>query len=139
MEKVTRFGVSIPIDLAKTFDSAIHKKGYKNRSEAIRDIIRDYLVEIQWQNPENIVMGTVTIVYDHHTRELTSVLSEMQHKYYESIICNTHVHFNEHDCLEVIIVKGKGAMVQEIADRLISIKGVKHGKLVCTTTGKTIK
>ncbi|MHB1455298.1 MAG: nickel-responsive transcriptional regulator NikR [Armatimonadota bacterium] len=135
MGNITRFGVSIPTDLVKSFDETIHNKGYTNRSEAIRDMMRDYLVETEWENLSSTVMGTVTIVYNHHTRELSGVLSDIQHQDHDSIICTTHVHLDEHNCLEVIVVKGTSVDVHEIADRLISTKGVKHGKLVCTTTG----
>lgn len=139
MKNVTRFGVSIPMELSDAFDAAIREKGYRNRSEAVRDIMRNYLVDAEWQDPDDMVIGTVTIVYNHHMRELAGVLSDIQHQNHESIVCTTHVHLDEHNCLEVIVVKGKAAAVREIGDRLISTKGVKHGKLVCTTTGESIR
>jgi len=135
---VSRFGVSIPRDLVKAFDARIRGKGYRTRSEAIRDIMRDYLVGGEWEAERGQVVGTVTIVYDHQTRELTQVLTELQHQYHDAITCATHVHLGKHNCLEVIVVKGRSAQVRAIADRLISTKGVKHGKLVCTTTGDSL-
>jgi CopG family nickel-responsive transcriptional regulator len=136
MSLVERFGVSMSPELLKAFDARIRQKGYANRSEAIRDIVRDYLVEEQWQGEKETVVGTVTLVYDHHTRELDSVLTEMQHEHHDAIQCATHVHLDHHNCLEVIVVKGKSKQVREIGDRLISARGVKHGKIVCTTTGE---
>ena len=139
MEKLTRFGVSIPTELVKSFDESIRGKGYKTRSEAIRDIMRDYLVDREWENNVDDVVGTITIVYDHHTRELSSVLNRLQHDHHDEIICTTHVHMDHDNCLEVIVVKGTSERVMLIADQLISTKGVKHGKLVCTTTGEILK
>jgi CopG family nickel-responsive transcriptional regulator len=138
MSKIERFGVSIPRDLVKAFDTLIAGKGYKARSEAIRDLMRDYLVEAEWRGGREQVVGTVTLVYNHETRELNHVLTEIQHRFHGSIICTTHVHLDEHNCMEVIVVKGEGEKVQAIADKLISTKGVKHGKLVCSTTGKKL-
>jgi len=138
MDKVLRFGVSIPQELVKAFDARIRSKGYANRSEAIRDIMRDYLVEGEWESGQGEVVGTVTIVYDHHVRELTNVLTNLQHGFHDAILCTTHVHLDEHNCLEVVVVKGTSEQVRAIADRLISTKGVKHGKLVCTTSGERL-
>ncbi len=132
---VARFGVSIPNKLAKVFDERIRAKGYRARSEAIRDIIRDYLVEEEWERGEGPVVATITVVYSHDTRELSHVLTEIQHEFRGWVICSTHVHLDEHNCLEVVVVKGAASQVQGIANRLISTRGVKHGKLVCTTTG----
>ena len=130
-----RFGVSISSGLLDKFDELIETKGYVNRSEAIRDLIRDYLVEHEWEKDAE-TMGSVTLVYDHHVRELTESLTALQHEFHSSIISSMHVHVDEHNCLEVIVIRGKGSKVKEIADRLISTKGVKHGKLTMTTTGK---
>ncbi len=132
---VTRFGVSIPAELTRAFDKRIRAKGYRARSEAIRDMIRDYLVEGEWENRDDPVVGTITVVYSHGTRELTRALTDIQHGFHGSVICSTHIHLDEHNCLEVVVVRGKVSQVQAIADRLISTRGVKHGKLVCTTTG----
>jgi CopG family nickel-responsive transcriptional regulator len=138
MPKITRLGISIPQELVEAFDRLTRGKGYRTRSEAVRDVIRDYLVAQQWERMRGQVVGTVTIVYDHETRELTHVLTELQHQFHHAIACATHVHLDEHNCLEVIVVKGKSEEVRAIADRLISTRGVKHGKLVCTTTGKKL-
>jgi len=136
--ELIRFGVSINSELLNKFDKLIKSKGYVNRSEAIRDLIRDYLVEYEWE--EDIeTMGSVTLVYDHHVRELTESLTSLQHDYHSSIISSMHVHIDEHNCLEVILIMGKGSKVKEIADRLISTKGIKHGKLTMTTTGKSLR
>jgi len=139
MPKTTRFGVSIPSELVKSFDALIRAKGYRNRSEAIRDIMRDYLVEGEWESAEARIVGTVTIVYDHEVRELTQVLTTLQHQFHGAILCSTHVHLDEHNCLEIIVLKSSAEEVRAIADRLISTRGVKHGKLVCTTTGERLK
>ncbi|HUV04041.1 MAG TPA: nickel-responsive transcriptional regulator NikR, partial [Armatimonadota bacterium] len=117
----------------------IRGKGYSNRSEAIRDIMRDYLVEGEWESGQGEVVGTVTIVYDHHVRELSNVLTNLQHGFHDAILCTTHVHLDEHNCLEVVVVKGTSEQVRAIADRLISTRGVKHGKLVCTTSGECLR
>lgn len=137
MEELARFGVSINSELLGKFDELIGSKGYANRSEAIRDLIRDCLVESEWE--ENIeTMGAVTMVYDHHVRELSESLIALQHDYHSSIISSMHVHIDEHNCLEVVVIRGKGSKVKEIADRLISTRGVKHGKLTMATTGKNL-
>jgi len=135
LKELIRFGVSISSGLLDKFDELIETKGYVNRSEAIRDLIRDYLVEHEWEKDDE-TMGSVTVVYDHHMRELTESLTALQHDFHSSIISSMHVHVDEHNCLEVIVIRGKGSKVKEIADRLISTKGVKHGKLTMTTTGK---
>ena len=135
MEELARFGVSISSELLARFDDVIASKGYKNRSEAIRDLVRDYLVEYEWEEDVE-TMGAVTMVYDHHMRELSESLIAMQHDHYSSIISSTHIHIDEHNCLEVVVIRGKGSEVKKIADRLISTRGVKHGRLTMTTTGK---
>lgn len=132
MEKLERFGVSMPGELLARFDETIRAAGYANRSEAIRDMVRDYLVRQRWDCPEGEVVGTITIVYDHHTRELEDTLTELQHDHCETIICTTHVHLDAHHCLEAIVVRGRSAEVQNIAQRLLSIRGVKHGGLTAT-------
>jgi CopG family nickel-responsive transcriptional regulator len=136
---IKRFGVSLDSLLLKRFDSLINKKGYANRSEAIRDLIRDSLVKEEWEYGDRETVGTITIVYSHDIRELTDTLTDIQHHFHASIISSTHVHLDQYNCLEVIIVKGKGREIKKIADRLIGARGVKHGKLVLTTTGKHLK
>ena len=136
---IIRFGISLENTLLERFDSLIAKKGYSSRSEAIRDLIRDSLVMEEWESSTAETVGTLTIVYSHDVRELTDTLTDLQHHHHSSIISSMHVHLDEHNCLEVIIVKGKAKDIKSIADRLIGTKGVKHGKLTVTTTGKHLK
>jgi CopG family nickel-responsive transcriptional regulator len=133
---VTRFGVSIENPLLVKFDNLVKKKGYANRSEAIRDLIRDSLVMEDWESSSSETVGTITIVYSHEIRELTDVLTDLQHHYHSSIISTMHIHLDAHNCLEAIVVKGKPNDIRTIADQLISVRGVKHGKLTATTTGE---
>jgi len=137
MNEIQRFGVSIEQELLEEFDQQIEKKGYKNRSEAIRDLIRNQLVDEEWQTDEETV-GTLTIVYDHHTRELSPQLTHLQHSYTGNILSVLHVHLDHNNCLEVLVVRGKGRDVQKFADKVVSMRGIKHGKLTMTTTGKLI-
>jgi CopG family nickel-responsive transcriptional regulator len=134
MEGLTRFGVSLPAQLVEAFDASIHRKGYRTRSEAIGDMMRGHLVEEEWDEGREVI-GTVTIVYEHESRELSGVLNELQHHESDIVVCATHVHVDAHNCLEVIVMKGQCGEVRALADRLISTRGVKHGRLVCTTTG----
>ena len=138
MSDITRFGVSIDSQLIRKFDSLIVRKGYATRSEAIRDMIRDALVEREWESGDHETVGTITIVYNHHTRELEHALTDMQHKSFHQIISTLHVHLDAHNCLEVLVVKGSSREIKHIADRLIGTRGVKHGKLTMTTTGKEL-
>ena len=135
MSNLERFGVSMDASLLQAFDKQIEQAGYKNRSEAVRDLVRDYLVRQQWELPQTPVVGTITLVYDHHTSDIEHHLTHVQHEHAANICCNTHVHLDEHNCIEVIIVRGPGDVIRAIADRLIASRGVKHGQLVCTTTG----
>jgi CopG family transcriptional regulator, nickel-responsive regulator len=135
MGELSRIGVAIDAELLKKFDRLIARRGYTNRSEAFRDLIRDDLVEKEWESPERNVVGTVSIVYDHHVRMLNEKLTDIQHDYYHHILSTLHVHLDHDHCLEVLVVRGKAAEVQKIADSLISTRGVKHGKLSITTTG----
>ena len=138
MSSITRFGVSIESQLIKKFDALLARKGYATRSEAIRDMIRDTLVEQEWESGKHETVGTITIVYNHQTRELEHALTDMQHKSFHQIVSTLHVHLDAHNCLEVLVVKGRSSDIQNIADRLIGTKGVKHGKLTMTTTGKEL-
>ncbi len=135
MSQLNRIGVAIDSDLLDKFDALIAKKGYTNRSEAFRDLIRDELVEKAWEKPDALVVGTVTLVYDHHVRMLNEKLTEIQHEAFHNVLSTLHVHLDHDHCLEVLIVKGKASIVQKIADALISTKGVMHGRLTITTTG----
>ena len=139
MEEIVRFGVSMDSGLLKQFDKYINQKGYANRSEAIRDLIRNNLVEEEWEVGTGETVGTITIIYNHHKRELTDTLTNIQHKYHASMISTMHVHLDSHNCLEVLVVKGKAREIKIVADRLIGTKGVMHGKLTTTTLGKDFK
>ncbi len=136
--KITRFGVSIPDNLLEKFDMIIEERGYTNRSEAIRDLIRDFIVRYEWETGDADVAGTITMVYNHDEADVVKELLDLQHDYLNEIVSSIHVHMDRHNCLEVVIVKGKAKRIKEIADRLLSLKGVKHGKLVMTTTGKEL-
>lgn len=138
MTDLARFGISIDQRLLTQFDVLIGEKGYVNRSEAIRDLIRGSLVEAQWNQEEVELVGTVTLVYDHHTRDLADKLTEHQHSHHDAIISSLHVHLDAHNCLEVVVLKGQAGTVKRLADELIGTKGVKHGKLVTSTTGRNL-
>ncbi len=138
METVTRFGVSVPHQLLERFDEYIEQKKYTNRSEAIRDLIRNSLASEEWRDATGEVMGSISLVYNHHTRELTEKIEHLQHEYHKNIVCTTHVHMDAHNCMEVVIVRGKSSVAHDIADRLISTRGVKLGKLALLSTGKNL-
>lgn len=138
MAGVARFGVSIDSKLMRKFDDLIERKGYRARSEAIRDLIRDRLVEEEWEAGDQDTVGTITLVYDHHTRELDHALTDLQHRSYHQIISALHIHLDAHNCLEVLVVRGTSRDIRKIADGLIGTRGVKHGKLTMTTTGKEL-
>ena len=139
MSGLSRIGVAIDSDLLDKFDRLIGQRGYTNRSEAFRDLIRDELVEKTWESPDSYVVGTVTLVYDHHVRMLNEKLTGIQHDFHHSILSTLHVHLDHDNCLEVVVVRGKSANVRQVADVLISTKGVKHGRLTITTSGAGLK
>ncbi len=138
MGDLVRTGVSLDQDLLKKFDAAIARKGYQNRSEAIRDLIRDHLVAAEI-DANKIVAGTLTIVYDHHRPNLTEKLVEAQHHAGGKVLAATHVHLDHHNCLEVVIMKGRGGELSDLANKILSLRGVKHGQLVVTSTGKDLQ
>jgi CopG family nickel-responsive transcriptional regulator len=135
---LVRFGVSIEKRLLAHFDRLIEKRGYRNRSEAIRDLIREKLVEEEWASGTREVMGTLTLIYDHHTRDLQARMTELQHTYQAHVVSSLHVHLDHHNCLEVLVVRGRPREVRALSDGLLSLKGVKHGRLSATTSGKLI-
>ncbi len=139
MPTLTRFGISIDQELLDQFDRLISRKGYANRSEAIRDLIRNSLVEDEWREGDRETVGTITLVYDHHTRDLADKLTEHQHSHHDAIISALHVHLDAHHCLEVVVARGAGSKVKKLADELIGTKGVVHGKLTMATTGKQLR
>jgi CopG family transcriptional regulator, nickel-responsive regulator len=134
MAELKRFGVSVEEDLIERFDRLIKKRGYANRCEALRDLMREALIEEAWETNAETV-GTVTLLYDHHDPGLGQRLTDIQHDYHEVVISGVHSHLNHHDCLEVIILKGKAQTIKALADKLISTKGVKHGRLVRSGSG----
>jgi CopG family nickel-responsive transcriptional regulator len=135
---ITRFGVSLDGRLLAKFDRLIGRKGYRNRSEAIRDLIRDSLVREQWELGDTEAVGTLTLVYDHETRELEERLTEIQHAHYRAIVSTLHIHLDPHHCLEVLVLRGKASLLKTIADRLIGTRGVKHGTFAATAEGKAL-
>ncbi len=131
-EKITRFGVSMTPELLDKFDKIIKKKGYLNRSEAIRDIIRKSIVKEDTIDPESEVIGTLTMIYDHHEGKLTNKLLNLQHKHHNEILSTTHIHVDHRNCLEVLVLKGKTKEIKKLADNIRAIKGIKYGELVIT-------
>ena len=134
MSEAVRFGVSISPELLDQFNDLLEERGYTNRSEAIRDLIRKELVEKEEMAGKEVV-GSLTIVYDHHVRELSKALIAFQHDHHMNVLSSLHVHLDHNNCLEVIVVRGSGTMVKQLADRILSARGVKHGRLVVTSTG----
>jgi CopG family transcriptional regulator, nickel-responsive regulator len=136
---LTRFGISLDRKLLERFDRRIKEKGYANRSEAIRDLIRDDLVRREWEEEQGEKMGTVTLIYNHHNHELGDRLTHLQHDHHHIIISTMHIHLNHDMCMEVLAVRGQGRVIQKLANELISMKGVIHGRWVGTTTGQDLK
>jgi CopG family nickel-responsive transcriptional regulator len=134
MPKITRFGVSLEEDLLRSFDKSIGELGYANRSEAIRDLIRDHLIQKKVGREGEEVVGVVSLVYDHRRHHLGDLLADMQHKARVSINASLHIHLDENNCLEVIVIRGDAGEVHGVAGRLIATKGVENGKLVMTTS-----
>jgi CopG family transcriptional regulator, nickel-responsive regulator len=139
MSELVRFGVSMSEHLLDAFDRKIVARGYVNRSEAVRDLVRNRLVEMEWEDENREVAGTITLVYDHHVRGLSNLLTELQHNWHDMILTTTHVHLDHHNCLEVLVIKGPAGRVREVADKLVGVKGVKHGQLTITSTGQELK
>lgn len=129
-----RFSVAMPEELLMRFDQLVARRGLaKNRSEVVRDLVRDALVEDECATPGTEVMGTLTIVFDHHASDLQEKLHSIQHDYFEFIISTLHVHLDHHHCLEVVVLRGETGLVQTIANLILGTKGVKNGRLVVTT------
>jgi CopG family nickel-responsive transcriptional regulator len=139
MSQLERFGISVDRRLLEEFDKRNKEMGYSNRSEAIRDLLRDCLVKRkQWAKDNVRVAATVTLIYDHHTSELTEKLIEIQHHHAALVVSSVHVHLDQNNCLEVVILRGMGKDVKILAHELIAQKGVKHGKTIVTTEGKDL-
>lgn len=135
--QLVRFGVSLPKSLIEKFDKLINRKNYPNRSEAIRDLIRQSLIDEEVISNQEVV-GILHLLYDHHKRELSDKLNHIQHDHHDLIISSTHVHLNHDNCIEVILLRGKGKEINKVADKLISTIGVINGKLYITSTGEKI-
>jgi CopG family nickel-responsive transcriptional regulator len=126
-------------ELLDRLDALSAKRGTaQNRSETIRDLVRDALVDAEWEDAEGEIVGTVTMVFDHHASDLSEKLDSLQHAHHDKIVSTLHVHLDAHNCLEVLVIRGTSPQVSSIADALLGTKGVKHGKLVMTTTGARI-
>jgi CopG family nickel-responsive transcriptional regulator len=128
---IRRFGVSLEEDILKKLDTLAKKNKFPNRSQALRFLISDSIVENKWQD-NKIVAGAVILVYDHHKRELNNKLVNVQHDYHDLILSSQHIHLSHEICLETIALRGYARQLKKLADSLISIKGIKHGKLVMT-------
>jgi CopG family nickel-responsive transcriptional regulator len=137
MSDIIRFGVSLEKELLEKFDILIKEKKYPNRSEAIRDLIRENLVKREWVEGKEVA-GAITLVFDHHKRDLVNILTDIQHDFHKLIISSQHIHLDHDNCLEIIVVRGKPTEVRELADKLRASKGVKYGALSIATTGKEL-
>ncbi len=137
MTRVFRFGISLDKALLDKFDQLIRERNYANRSEAFRDLIRQELVRKEWQQGKEIA-GAINLIYNHHKRELVNKLMDIQHNYQKLIISTQHIHLDHSNCLEIIAVKGAPKEAQKLADTLKSVRGVKHGTLSMSSTGKAI-
>lgn len=135
---VSRFSVSLNKQLLRSLDAMVREKGYTNRSQAIADMVRAQLVEHHQQRGDQEIAGTITLLYDHHKRHLQALLTDIQHDHENVIISTVHAHLDHDNCMEVLLVRGKAAAIKSIADQLIAAKGVKHGKLTVTSTGKDL-
>jgi len=133
-----RFGISLDSDLLEKFDRLCQERSYPTRSEAIRDLIRNELVQEEWQDQNQEVAGTLTLVYDHHQSDLAQKMIEIQHSALEVIISTLHVHIDHRNCMEVLVLKGAVRDINDISRRLTSTRGIKHGKLSLSTTGKDL-
>ena len=138
VETVTRFSVSLPASLARELDGMSREKGYHNRSHAIADMIRAHLVEHRQQKGDAEIAGSITLVYDHHGHHLLDLLTDLQHDHREDIVATLHAHLDHDNCLEILAVRGRAGDVKELADAMIGAKGVKHGRLTITTTGRDL-
>jgi CopG family nickel-responsive transcriptional regulator len=140
MGEISRFGVSVEDDLLKSFDLLIGEQGYATRSEALSDLMRNSLVKARLEDqPEGAdVLGSLTLVYDHHASDLTDKMAEIQHDHHELVVSVLHVHISHDDCMEVIVLRGRAKEVRSLSDALLSLKGVKHGHLFVTLPGQEI-
>lgn len=138
MGKTIRFGVSLDSDLLEKFDALCDERSYQTRSEAIRDLIRNMLIQKEWEDVQGETAGTLSMVYDHHQSDLAQKLTELQHDYLDIIVASLHVHLDHNNCMEILVLRGIGERLRDLGQKLTSTKGVKHGKLTLTTTGKNL-
>lgn len=139
MSELVRFGVSIDLDLLENYDRLINERGYATRSEALRDLIREALIERRIETETGLeVLGSLTLVYDHHARNLAKEMGEIQHRFHETILSVMHLHVSHADCLEIIALRGAISEVTGLSDSLLSLKGIKNGKLFITLPSSVI-
>ncbi|MCX6355809.1 MAG: nickel-responsive transcriptional regulator NikR [Candidatus Aureabacteria bacterium] len=138
MAGIVRFGVSLEKGLLDKFDRLMRRKGYGNRSKALADIVREKLIVQEWAEGKEVV-GTITMIYNHHQRELTSRLLDIQHHYYTEILSSQHIHLDQCNCLEVVVVRGVPGKIKALADQLGACRGVKHLQVTMSSTGKGIE
>ncbi len=140
MSELSRFGVSVEDELLQSFDQLIAGQGYANRSEALRDLMRDALVKsrIEESAETGEILGSLTLVYDHHANDLAEKMNNLQHDFHNFIVSVLHIHISHDDCMEVIVLRGEAQQVRTLADSLLSLKGVKHGRLFVTLPTRQI-
>jgi CopG family transcriptional regulator, nickel-responsive regulator len=138
MGKLVRFSISLDSDLLEDLDRLVEKSACRNRSEAIRDLIRERLVEEEWKDENRETMAVLALVYDHESREISEIINRIQHENFRLIVSSTHIHMDEHNCLEAVIMRGKSRLIRKAADELLGLRKVKHGKLLMTTTGRDL-
>ena len=138
MGQTIRFGVSLDSDLLEKFDALCEERCYQTRSEAIRDLIRNTLIQKEWENLDQNMVGTLTLVFDHHQSDLAQKMTEIQHNSLDLIVTSLHIHLDHHNCMEVLVLRGQGEDIKATAERLISTKGVKYGKLNLATSGQDL-
>lgn len=133
-DPINRFSISLPEDLLTSLDNQIMLTGCVSRSEFVRDLIREQLIEERWSSSDEIVIGVLTLIYDHHQRDLLQRMTDLQHDNNAQILCNTHIHIDHHNCLETIMIKGTPAEVEWIAGKISGLKGINFAKLTKTST-----
>ncbi len=136
MSQLVRFSVSMDSELLDNFDALAKRRGAANRSEAIRDLIRDALVEEDWKSGKGEAMAAVVIVYDHHSRDINNRLNGIQHENPGAVVSSLHIHMDEHRCMEIIVLRGERELLSQLAYRIVGTRGVIHGRMLTSTTGK---
>jgi CopG family transcriptional regulator, nickel-responsive regulator len=132
-DEIIRFSVSLPHNLLTSMDEKVIQRGYSSRSEFIRDLIREKMVEDSWAQPDSEVVGVLTLIYDHHKKELTERMLDLQHNHHIHILVNTHIHLDHNNCLETIMIRGKAQEIEDIAIQIGGLKGVKFSDLTRTS------